>query len=145
MQVQPYLIFANGNCEEAVEFYKRAIDAKVDMLMRFKDAPDPPPEGCIAPGYGEKVMHTSFRVGDTMIMASDGGGLEKGGFDGFSLSLALTDKAQADRYFDALAEGGSVTMPLGETFWSPRFGMLKDRFGVAWMVNVIPEDPGCAS
>jgi PhnB protein len=138
MEVQSYLFFYDGRCEEAIEFYKKAIDAKVEMLMRFKDAPEKPSEGCVAPGSDDKVMHASFRVGDTMIMASDGTGLQKGGFDGFSLSLAVKDKAQADRYFNALSEGGNVMMPLGETFWSPRFGMVKDRFGIGWMVNVVP-------
>ena len=138
MEVQSYLFFYDGRCEEAVEFYQKALDAKVEMLMRFKDAPEKPSEGCVAPGSDHKVMHASFRVGDTMIMASDGNGLEKGGFDGFSLSLAVSDKAQADRYFNALAEGGNVIMPLGETFWSPRFGMVKDRFGIGWMVNLVP-------
>lgn len=138
MEVQSYLFFYDGRCEEAVEFYQKALDAKVEMLMRFKDAPEKPSEGCVAPGSDHKVMHASFRVGDAMIMASDGNGLEKGGFDGFSLSLAVSDKAQADRYFNALAEGGNVIMPLGETFWSPRFGMVKDRFGIGWMVNLVP-------
>jgi PhnB protein len=138
MEVQSYLFFYDGRCEEAIEFYKKAIDAKVEMLMRFKDAPEKPSEGCVAPGSDDKVMHASFRVGDTMIMASDGTGLQKGGFDGFSLSLAVKDKGQADRYFNALSEGGNVMMPLGETFWSPRFGMVKDRFGIGWMVNVVP-------
>jgi PhnB protein len=138
MQVQSYLFFYDGRCAEAVEFYQKAVGAKVDMLMRFRDAPEKPADGCVAPGSDDKVMHASFRIGDTMIMASDGNGLDKGGFDGFSLSLSLADKAQADRCFAALSDGGSVIMPLGETFWSPRFGMLKDRFGVSWMINVLP-------
>ena len=92
----------------------------------------------MAPGSDDKVMHASFRIGDTMIMASDGNGLEKGGFDGFSLALTIQDRSQADRYFDALVDGGEVIMPLGETFWSPRFGMLKDRFGIRWMINTLP-------
>lgn len=138
MEVQSYLFFYDGRCEEAVEFYKKAVDAKVDVMMRFKDAPEKPADGCVAPGSENKIMHTSFNIGGTMIMASDGTGREKGGFDGFSLSLSLKDKTQADRYFNALAEGGNVIMPLGETFWSPRFGMLKDRFGISWMVNVLP-------
>lgn len=138
MEVQAYLFFYDGRCQQAVEFYQKAVDAKVDVLMRFKDAPEKPPEGCVAPGSDDKIMHTSFRIGDTTIMASDGTGQDNGSFDGFSLSLAVKDKAQADRYFNALAEGGQVIMPLGETFWSPRFGMLKDRFGIGWMVNVVP-------
>ena len=138
MEVQSYLFFYDGRCAEAVEFYQKAVGAQVDVLMRFKDAPEKPDDGCVAPGSDDKIMHTSFRIGDTIIMASDGTGKEQGGFDGFSLSLALADKAQADRYFDALSEGGNVIMPLGETFWSPRFGMLKDRFGISWMINVVP-------
>jgi PhnB protein len=92
----------------------------------------------LAPGYENKVMHTSFRIGQTAVMASDGCGTEKTSFQGFSLSLALTNEADADRYFNALAVGGKVNMPLGKTFWSPRFGMLEDKFGIGWMINVIP-------
>jgi PhnB protein len=135
--VQAYLFF-NGNCEEAVEFYRQALGAEVEMTMRFKDSPDAPPPGMLAPGYENKVMHTSFRIGQTMMMASDGCGTEKTSFQGFSLSLALTNEADADRYFNALAAGGKVNMPLGKTFWSPRFGMLEDKFGIGWMINVIP-------
>ncbi|MES2598068.1 MAG: VOC family protein [Verrucomicrobiota bacterium] len=137
--VQSYLFF-NGNCEEALEFYKTALDAKVDMVMRFSDSPEPCGEGQIPPGHENKIMHASFHVGDTMIMASDGCG-ETYTFAGFSLSLALGTEAEADKYFNALAEGGEVTMPLGKTFWSPRFGMLKDKFGMGWMINVVPVEP----
>lgn len=137
--VQPYLFFG-GNCEQAVEFYCQALGAEVEMLLRFKDSPDPMPPGMLAPGYENKVMHTSFRVGQTMIMASDGCSTEKTCFQGFSLSLALTTEAEADCYFNALADGGKVTMPLGKTFWSPRFGMLEDKFGVGWMINVVPPE-----
>jgi PhnB protein len=136
MQTQIYLFF-DGCCEEAVKFYQRAVGAQLEMLMRFNEAPDPPPADCLAPGFENKVMHTSFRIGDTQVMASDGSGTEVAGFTGFSLSLAVDSVEQADRYFDALSEGGSVVMPLGQTFWSPRFGMLKDRFGVSWMVNMV--------
>ena len=136
MQVQSYLFF-NGRCEEAVEFYKKALGAKVEMLMRFKEAPDPPPPGMVPPGFDDKVMHTSFRIGDTVVMASDGCTDGKANFKGFSLSLAVDKAADADRYFNALADGGAVQMPLGKTFWSPRFGMLTDRFGLGWMVSVV--------
>jgi PhnB protein len=136
MQVQSYLFF-DGRCEEAVEFYKRALGAKVEMLMRFKEAPDPPPPGTVPPGFDDKIMHTSFRIGDTVVMASDGCTDGKANFKGFSLSLALEKEADADRFFAALADGGAVQMPLGKTFWSPRFGMLTDRFGVGWMINVV--------
>jgi len=135
--IQPYLFF-NGNCEQAVEFYRKALGAEVEMMMRFKDSPEPPPPGVLAPGYEDKIMHTSFRVGQTTVMASDGCGTEKNGFHGFSLSLAVPTEAEADRYFNALSDGGKVQMPLGRTFWSPRFGMLVDRFGIGWMINTVP-------
>jgi PhnB protein len=137
MQVQPYLFF-EGRCEEALEFYRQALDAQVEMLMRFRDSPEAPPPGAVAPGSEDKVMHASFRVGDTTLMASDGGCSGRSGFQGISLSLNLADVADAERRFAALAEGGEVQMPLGATFWSPAFGMVVDRFGVSWMVNVSP-------
>ena len=136
MQVQSYLFF-DGRCEEAVEFYKKALGAKVEVLMRFKESPDPPPPGMVPPNFDDKIMHTSFRIGDTVVMASDGCTDGKTNFKGFSLSLAVAKEADADRYFNALADGGQVQMPLGKTFWSPRFGMVTDRFGVGWMINVV--------
>jgi PhnB protein len=139
MQVQPYLFF-DGRCEEAVEFYKGALGAKVEMLMRFKEAPDQPPPGMVPPGSEDKVMHACFRIGDTAVMASDGRCQGQPSFQGFSLSLTAADEAEADRLFGALAEGGQVQMPLGKTFFSPRFGMVADRFGVSWMVVVQPKD-----
>ncbi len=138
MKVDAYLTF-NGRCEEAVRFYERALGAKVETMMRFREAPDQPPPGMLPPGSEEKIMHCSFRIGETTVMASDGMCLDGARFQGFSLAIALAAEADADRVFNALAEGGKVTMPLGKTFWSPRFGMLEDRFGVAWMVNVITE------
>ena len=137
MQVQPYLFF-EGRCEEALEFYRQALDAQVEMLMRFRDSPEAPPPGAVAPGSEDKVMHASFRVGDSTLMASDGGCSGRSGFQGITLSLNLADVAEAERRFPALAEGGEVQMPLGATFWSPAFGMVVDRFGVSWMVNVSP-------
>lgn len=133
--VQSYLFF-NGRCEEALEFYKSAIGAKVDMLMRFSESPEPPPPGMVLPGHENKVMHASFHVGETMIMASDGCG-ENQSFQGFSLSLGVATEEEADKYFNALAEGGKVEMPLDKTFWSPRYGMLTDKFGMGWMVSVV--------
>ena len=108
------------------------------MLMRFKDNPEPPEPGMVPPGSGEKVMHTSFRIGDSTVMASDGRCQGQPSFQGFSLSLTAADEAEADRLFAALGEGGQVQMPLGKTFFSPRFGMVADRFGVSWMVVVAP-------
>jgi PhnB protein len=135
MQIQPYLFF-NGRCEEAIEFYRKALGAEVEMIMRFKDNPDPMPPGMLAPGFENKVMHAALRIDGGVMMASDGMGAGETHFKGFSLALYATDEAGVDRKFNALAEGGSVTMPLGKTFWSPRFGMVTDRFGVGWMVSV---------
>lgn len=131
MQVQPYLIF-DGRCEEAFEFYRGALGAEVTALMRFKDSPDP---GMVTPGNADKVLHASFRIGETEVMASDGHCQGQAGFDGFSLSLTAQNEADADRLFASLADGGQVRMPLAQTFWSPRFGMVADRFGVSWMIN----------
>ena len=138
MQVQPYLFF-DGRCEEAIEFYRRALGAEVEMLMRFKESPEPPPPGMVPPGSEHKVMHACFRIGDTAVMASDGRCQDKPSFQGFSLSLTARDEAEADRLFNALGDGGEVQMPLAKTFFSPRFGMVADRFGVSWMVIVQPE------
>lgn len=135
MNIQPYL-FLEGRCEEALEFYQKAVGAQVGMLMRYKESPEPAHPGLPA-GSENKVMHSEFRIGDSTIMASDGMCSGKPGFDGFSLSLNCSSVAEADKAFAALAAGGSVMMPLAKTFWSPRFGMLKDRFGIGWMVNVI--------
>jgi PhnB protein len=127
MHVEPYLFF-NGRTEEALDFYRDAIGAKTEMLMRNKDAPEPPMDN-MGP---DQVLHAAFRVGDSVLLASDGP--VPGGFNGFSLSLYASDDADAQRKFDALAAGGQVRMPLAETFFATRFGMLTDRFGVGWMV-----------
>ena len=136
-QVQPYLFF-DGRCEEAIEFYKVTLGAKVEGLMRFKDSPDPVPPGMCGPNSDDKVMHSALRIGETLIMASDGMAGGKPEFKGFSLSVNAADAAEADRLFAALGKGGSVTMPLGKTFFSPRFGMVADKFGVGWMV-IVPQ------
>jgi len=132
MQVQPYLNF-NGRCEEALAFYGKALGANTEMLMRFKDSPDP---SMVTPGSEEKVMHSSFRVGDATVLASDGRCQGETNFQGISLTLTVPDEAQAEQRFGALSEGGQVHMPLAKTFFSPRFGMVADRFGVTWMVLV---------
>ena len=136
MLVQTYLSF-EGRCEEALEFYGRHLGAKVQMMMRYKDAPQPPPEDKVPGGSQNKIMHSTFTIGDTTLMASDGYCTGKPNLKGFSLSIAVTEPAEADRIFTALAAGGEVTMPLAQTFWSPRFGMLTDKFGLCWMVNVL--------
>jgi PhnB protein len=133
--IQPYLIF-NGRCEEAVEFYRQALGAEIIMLVRFKDAPDP---SMCTPGSENKVMHATLRIGETIILASDGRCTGQMSFAGFSLSLAVKTTEDADSFFAVLAVGGQVQMPLTKTFFSPRFGMVADRFGVSWMV-IIPQD-----
>jgi PhnB protein len=133
MQVQPYLFFG-GRCEEAIEFYRRALGAEVAMLMRWKDSPEPLPEGTVPPGNENKVMHASLRIGDTTVMASDGCATGAAQFQGISLSLGASSDAEAKRLFDGLSDGGQVQMPLGETFFASQFGMVADRFGVSWMV-----------
>ena len=136
MYVQPYVFF-DGRCEEAVEFYHRVLGAEVTMLMRFKDSPEAPDPGMVPPGAGDKVMHMSFRIGETTVLASDGQCAGRPNFQGFSLSLTAPHEAEAERLFEALADGGQVQMPMATTFFSPRFGMVADRFGVSWMVHVM--------
>ncbi len=133
MAVQPYLFF-DGRCEEAIEFYKRALGAEVSLLMKYKDSPEQQP-GMVKPGYENKVMHTTIRIGDSVIMAADDC-TGNPTFQGFSLSLTVKNEAEAEKAFAALANGGQVRMPLTKTFFSPKFGMLADRFGVGWMVHV---------
>ncbi len=134
-KVEAYLNF-DGRCEEAIEFYRRALGAEVEMMMRFKESPEPPPPGCVAPGSENKIMHASLRIGESSVMMSDGHCGGKPGFQGFSLSLRAATEAAVDRLFAALADGGKVLMPLAKTFFSPRFGMVADRFGVQWMILV---------
>lgn len=132
MQVQPYLSF-EGRCDEAIEFYKKAIGAKVDMLMRFKEAPD---QSMVSPGNADKVMHAALRAGDTQLLMSDGRCTGGANFHGIALALSVATDADAERIFGALSDGGKVNMPLAKTFFSSRFGMLADKFGVGWMVLV---------
>ena len=131
-QVEPYLFF-DGRCEEALDFYRRALGAEVMALMRFKESPDPQ---MAPPGGAEKVMHAVLRVGGTTIMASDGRNQGQPRFEGFALSITASSEADAERLFAAVAEGGQVHMPLGKTFFAKSFGMAADRFGVTWMVIV---------
>lgn len=134
MEVQPYLTF-NGRCEEAIEFYRQALGAEVQMLARFKDMPDAPP-GMVTPATENKVMHASLKIGDSIILASDGRCQGSAMFEGFSLAMHVANEAEAKSRFGALSEGGQVEMPLAKTFFSSSFGMLKDRFGLRWMVLV---------
>lgn len=138
MQVQPYLFF-NGRADEAFEFYRRVLGAEVTELLRFKDAPDQPPPGVLPPNSENRVMHATLRIGSSTIMASDGECTGQPAFQGFSLSVDFPDEQSARRAFDALADGGTVRMPIGKTFFSPCFGMVADRFGMGWMVIVLPQ------
>jgi PhnB protein len=137
MQVQPYLMF-EGRTEEALRFYEKTLGAKVEMMMRFKDSPE---QDYNPPNSGDKVMHACVRIGDTQIMASDGNCSGKAGFQGFALTLNAANPAEAEKRFNALADGGQVQMPLSETFFAKSFGMVADRFGVGWMVIAGPKNP----
>jgi PhnB protein len=132
MQVQPYLSF-EGRCEEAINFYKTAVGAKVIMMMRFKEAPD---QSMMTPGTEDKVLHAALQMGDSTVLASDGQCMGKAVFQGITLSLTASNDAEAKRLFDALANGGNVQMPLAKTFFASSFGILADKFGVGWMVYV---------
>jgi PhnB protein len=132
--ITPYLFFG-GRCEEALEFYRKALGAEVEMVMRFDESPTPPPPGTLQAGFEKKIMHASFRVRGVPLMAADGRD-DKSKSDGVWLALSVPAEADARQAFDALANGGSVDMPLSTTFWSPCFGMVTDRFGLGWMVMV---------
>ncbi len=135
MRIEPYLYF-NGQAEAALAFYEKALDARVEMKMRFSESPDPIPQGRLPAGFENKLMHASLVVGNARVMLSDGGAMTGQAIGGFSLSLQYDSDAEARRAFDALADGGRIDMPMGPTFWSPCFGMVTDRFGVHWMVTV---------
>ncbi|MFY9840494.1 MAG: VOC family protein [Xanthobacteraceae bacterium] len=132
MNLQPYLFF-DGKCDEALDFYKKAVGAEPKMLMRFSQAPD---QSMISPGSENKVMHAQVQIGDTTVLMSDGRCTGNTNFQGFALTLTAKSENEADKTFSALADGGNVTMPMAKTFFSPRFGMLTDKFGVGWMVLV---------
>ncbi len=140
MNVQSYLFF-NGRCEEAIEFYKKTLGAKVEMMMRFNESPEP--HKC-APGTENKIMHSCIRIGDSAVMASDGMAQGQPEFKGFSLTISAKDEAEAERLFGALSAGGQVHQPLIKTFFSPKFGILADKFGVSWMVLVDQAPPKTA-
>jgi PhnB protein len=132
MNLQPYLFF-DGKCDEALDFYKKAVGAEPKMLMRFSQAPD---QSMVSPGSENKVMHAQVQIGDTTVLMSDGRCTGNSNFQGFALTLTAKSENEADKTFNALADGGKVTMPMAKTFFSPRFGMLTDKFGVGWMVLV---------
>ena len=132
MTVTPYLFF-DGRCEEALDFYKTALGAKIEMMMRFKDNPDPPKDADLT-GKTDKIMHAAFSIGGSRLMASDGYAHGTPVFLGFSLSIDAKDEAEAEKIFATLSDGGKVQMPLAKTFYARRFGMVTDRFGIGWMV-----------
>ncbi len=136
MAVEPYL-FLEGRCEEAIDFYCAKLGAEVVMKMTNKDAPEQPPPGTLPPGSENKILHASLRIGDSMIMASDGHCAGPAKFEGFSLSISTKDEEENKKNFAGLSEGGTVLMPLTPTFFSPSFGMVKDKFGVTWMCVVM--------
>lgn len=138
-QIQPYLFFG-GRCKEALDFYQAKLGAEIEMMMHFNESPDPVPSEMLQPGFEAKVMHAAFRIGDTTILASDGCD-DTSSFSGFSLALSAPTEAEVDRIFAALSDGGKIQMPLAKTFWSARYGMLTDRFGIGWMVMVPAEQP----
>lgn len=135
MLVTPYLFF-NGRCEEALDFYKRALGAEVGLQMRYKDSPEPLDPNMVPAGSENLIMHASFKIGETTVMASDGCPTQPSKFDGFGLSLQPGSPAEAERLFTTLGDGGQVRVPLAKTFFSPSFGMVVDKFGICWMVNV---------
>jgi PhnB protein len=132
MNVQPYLSF-EGRAQEAIDFYKGAVGAKVDMIMLFKEAP-PEMQAQMSPGSKDKIMHAAFKIGDTQVLASDGRCTGKASFSGINLTLNAANNSEAEKLFGALSNGGQVTMPMSETFFAHRFGMCSDKFGVGWMV-----------
>ncbi len=137
MKIEPYLFF-DGQAEEAMAFYEQAIDAKVEARMRYADCPEPIPAEYLPPGGPQKILHGSLLIHGNRLMFCDGTPDESGNFRGFSLSLQYATEADVRRTFNKLAEGGSVLMPPGATFFSPCFGQLTDRFGVRWMVMIDP-------
>ena len=137
MPITPYLFF-NGNAAEAAEFYRGALGAKIETLMRYSDSPEPHPPGMVPPGSENKVMHMTLRIGDAIVMGADDctGGTKA--FQGFSLSLSPKNEAEAKSLFEKLGAGGQVQTPLAKTFFSPCFGMLQDKYGLGWMIHVEP-------
>jgi PhnB protein len=132
--IQPYLFFC-GRCEEALKYYRTHLGAEVEMMMRYRESPEPTPPCMLAEGWEDKIMHASFRIGETTVMAADGCSSEGECFEGFRLSLSLPDEAKAQKAFASLSEGGEVGMPLAKTFWAPLFGMCSDQFGLGWMIT----------
>ena len=141
MQIQPYLFF-EGRCEEALNFYRDKLGAEILMTMRRRESPEPPTSGMNQPGLEDKIMHASFKIGESTLMASDGNCTGTPDFKGVTLSITTATADEARQRYEALSDGGQPFMPLQQTFFSPAFGMLKDRFGLNWMVMCSPEAQG---
>ena len=138
MKLNAYLDM-KGRAQEAIEFYKQALGAEVAVLMRFKDMPAQDDKNCeMSPEMEQKVMHATLNIGDSVLMISDSPEPDSGAaeFKGITLSIGTDDMAAAEKMFHALAKEGKVEMPLARTFWAKAFGMVNDKFGVSWMVNV---------
>ena len=133
MHIEPYLQF-DGRAEEAAEFYQQALGATVEMMLRFSQTPDQPPPGMLPPNSENKVMHMALRIGNTTLLGSDGACRGKPSFGGVDLALQVASPEEARRMFDGLAQGGTVRMALGRTFFSDAYGIVTDRFGVGWMI-----------
>lgn len=131
MQINPYLHF-NGQCKTAFEFYAQALGGKIEAMLRYSDSPNPEqnPSGC-----EDKIMHALLKVGTNVLMGSDSPPQFHEPAKGFSITISVDDTADAERIFHALADNGTVRMPIQETFWALRFGVLVDRFGTPWMIN----------
>ena len=131
MQLNPYLIFS-GKCEEAFKFYEKCLGGKIEAMMTHAGTPM---EAHVPPEWRNKILHARMVVGDDVLMGSDAPPDRYEEPKGFSVSLQMKNPAEAERIFHALAENGAVRMPIQQTFWAARFGMLVDRFGVPWMIN----------
>jgi PhnB protein len=131
MQLNPYLFFT-GNCKEAFTFYEKVLGGKIIAMMTHKETPA---AEHTKPEWQDKIIHARMTFGDQVLMASDAPPEHHRPMQGFSVSLTVQEPAEADRIFKAFSEGGHVTMPIEETFWAHRFGMLVDRFGTPWMIN----------
>ncbi|MEP6997652.1 MAG: VOC family protein [Betaproteobacteria bacterium] len=131
MQLNPYLVF-NGQCETAFKFYAECLGGKIEMMTPHRGTPV---EQHVSAEWQDKILHARLKVGDDVLMGSDAPPGRYEAPKGFSVSIQIKDAADAERIFGALAEKGTVRMPLEKTFWATRFGMLVDRFGIPWMVN----------
>ncbi|MBV8345364.1 MAG: VOC family protein [Candidatus Eremiobacteraeota bacterium] len=135
MQLEPYLFFANGKCEEALNFYKDVFKGEIEGLSRWKEMPKDSGGPPVTPETENRVMHANFKSAGVSFMASDASEGKTYGEGPISMSLGSSDIAEAERIFSRLADGGSVEMPLADMFWGAKFGMLTDKYGIDWMIN----------